>query len=51
MGADVSRKNGEKRLDTPIVLRTGFMYSFKRTITLFLAVIILEAVFWTLAGF
>ena len=43
--------NGEKSLYTPIVLRTGFMHSYPRTIALLLAVIILEAVLWTLAGF
>ena len=42
---------GEKRLYTPIVLRTGLMHSYRRTISLLLSVIILEAVFWTLAGF
>jgi len=43
--------NGEKRLYTPFVLRTGFMHSYRRTISLLLFVIILEAVFWTMAGF
>ncbi len=42
---------GEKRLYTPIVLRTGFMHSYRRTISLLLLAIVLEAVFWTLAGF
>jgi hypothetical protein len=41
----------EKRLYTPVVLRTGFMHSYRRTISLLLFVIALEAVFWTLAGF
>lgn len=43
--------NGEKRLYTPIVLRTGFMHSYRRTISLLLFLILLEAVYWTLAGF
>jgi hypothetical protein len=43
--------NGEKRLYTPFVLRTGFMLSYRRTMSLLLFAIILEAVFWTLAGF
>jgi hypothetical protein len=40
-----------ERLYTPVVLRTGFMHSYRRTIALLLSVIVLEAVFWTLAGF
>jgi len=43
--------DGEKRAYTPIVLRTGLMHSYRRTISLLLSVIVLEAVFWTLAGF
>lgn len=43
--------NGETRLYAPFVLRTGFMHSYRRTISLLLSVIILEAVFWTFAGF
>jgi hypothetical protein len=43
--------NGDKRLYTPFVLRTGFMHSYRRTILLLLSVIILEVVYWTLAGF
>ena len=43
--------NGDQRLYTPIVLRTGFMLSYRRTSSLLLFVILLEAVFWTLAGF
>ena len=39
-----------ERLYTPLVLRTGFMHSYRRTIPLLLSVIILEAVYWTLAG-
>jgi hypothetical protein len=42
---------GEKRLYTPLVLRTGFMHSYRRTIPLLLLVILLEALFWTWAGF
>jgi len=44
-------KKAEKKWYTPIVLRSGFMHSYRRTISLLLSVIILEAVFWTLAGF
>ena len=43
--------NGEKRVYTPFVLRTGFMHSYPRTISLLLSVIVLEALFWTMAGF
>jgi hypothetical protein len=41
----------KKGLYTPIVLRTGFMHSYRITIALLLSVIVLEALFWTLAGF
>lgn len=43
-------QEGEERLYTPIVLRTGCMHSYRRTVPLLLSVIILEAVFWTLSG-
>ena len=42
---------GEKSLYTPIVLRTGFMHSYRRTLSLLLALIIIEIVVWTLAGY
>ena len=44
-------KNEEKKLYTPIVLRTGFMVSYRRTIALLVSVIVLELILWTLAGF
>lgn len=43
--------DGKKGLHTPFVLPTGFMHSYRRTILLLLIVIILEAIYWTLAGF
>ena len=43
--------HGEQRPYTPIVLRTGFMHSYRRTFSLLLVIIILEAALWTLAGF
>lgn len=39
-----------RKLYTPIVLRTGFMHSYRRTISLLIVVIGLEAIFWTLTG-
>ncbi|MHA1906428.1 MAG: hypothetical protein ACW98Y_03965 [Candidatus Thorarchaeota archaeon] len=44
-------KKAEEKLYTPIVLRTGFLHSYRRTILLLLTVIILEAVFWSVGGF
>jgi hypothetical protein len=44
-------REGEESLYTPIVLRTGFMHSYRRTIPLLLSVIMLAVAYWTAAGF
>ncbi len=40
-----------ENLYTPIVLRTGFLHSYGRTLSVLFVVIILELLLWTLAGF